>query len=64
VDGTPGADSYENASVAGWLLLAEYDPKVYDVCREIYLKRDKDEFYSLARLLNWQKRLSRSAHMP
>ena len=60
VDGTPGAERYEGAAIAGWLLLAEYDPGVYEVCRQVYEKRGKESLYSLARLLNWQKKLAQT----
>jgi hypothetical protein len=57
VDGTAGAAKLENASVAGWILLSDADPAVYEACREVYLKRNRDELYALARLVNWEKRL-------
>lgn len=58
VDGTDGPDEFENAAVYGWLPLSAADPKVYDVCREIYLNRGKDDFKSLARLLKWERQLT------
>ncbi len=58
VDGTDGPDEFENAAVYGWLVLSDVDAKVYEVCREIYLNRGKDDFKSLARLLKWERALT------
>ncbi len=57
VDGVRSSEKYEMVSVTGWLPLTEVDPKVYDACREVYIKRDRDVLHSLARLLKWEKRL-------
>ena len=55
VDGTDGPAEYQNAAVFGWLPLAAADREVYAVCREIYVKRGKDDLKSVARLLKWER---------
>jgi hypothetical protein len=58
VDGSEGADKYDNVGITGWLPLAEVDPAVYDACRAVYVGRGSDSFTSIARLLKWEKLLS------
>lgn len=58
VDGTRSSEKYEMAGVTGWLPLAEVDQQVYEACRDVYIKRDKDIFHPLARLLKWEQLLS------
>jgi hypothetical protein len=59
VDGKTGNEQFESAAVFGWVPLAQANPDVYKACREIYLKRDKDDFKSLARVLLWEHKLGR-----
>lgn len=64
VDGTRASEAYEMVGVTGWLPLAEVDPKVYEACREVYIKRERDIFHPLARLLKWQRLLSDGGSRP
>ena len=54
VDGKAGNEQFESAAVSGWVPLSGIDPSVYAACRAIYLKRDKEDLKSLARLLLWE----------
>jgi hypothetical protein len=57
VDGTEPNSRYIRTSLAGWLPLAQADAKVYEACKELYVKHGEDQFYQLAALLKWEKRL-------
>jgi hypothetical protein len=57
VDGKAGNEQFESAAVFGWVPLAQVDADVLKACRDIYLKRDKEDFKSLARLVLWEKRI-------
>ncbi len=58
VDGSDGPDEFEKTAVFGWLVLSDANHDVYQVCRDIYVKRGKDDFKSLARLLKWESALA------
>lgn len=64
VDGTDPNSRYKETRVVGWLALAHVDRAIYDVAAEVYQKRGRDDFRSLAALLKWQKRLERPAAAP
>jgi hypothetical protein len=59
VDGSNKREALTRTKVFGWVPLAQVDPAVYHACRRIYEARDDDHLPSIARLLNWERKVAR-----